>query len=336
MDLAEQLYDKALAICQQLVKEQPRTTRYLQTLGQVQHNRGMVYHELARFPKAVTAYQEAIRVRETLAQMPPLNPSFEQDLAWSYNNLGNSFEALGKHVQAQEIRDKALDISQKLVERHPKMPEYTVGLAASYSAKGDALMRCDKPQEALTCYDQKIRLLEEVLRQEPRHADAKRFLCIGHWKRAEAFQKLGKEDAALKEWDRAIALDAGSNHTELRTERAMTLALANDPVRAAGEANELAGDKTLSGERLYQLACVYGRCIQVVSRDTKRSQAEQVKLTEGYVVRALALLVRAREVGFFKKKAALERLNRSGDLDLLRPRADFQKWLSKVEKDPIE
>jgi hypothetical protein len=116
----------------------------------------------------------------------------------------------------------------------------------------------------------------------------------------------------------------------------MTLTMVNDYVRATAEANEVGGDKSLSGERLYQWASVYGRCAQVACGDTKLSDAEQGKLKEEYAVRALALLVRAREKGFFKDRAALARLNRNGDLDLLRQRADFQKWQAEVEKGPFK
>ncbi|HTU92076.1 MAG TPA: tetratricopeptide repeat protein [Gemmataceae bacterium] len=332
MDKAESFYDKTLAIRRQLANEHPHTVEYLRTLGQIQHERGIFYHKLTQIPKSVAAYQEAIRVREKLAHTPPANPSFDQDLAWSYNNLGNTFKAMGEHDQAQEMWDKALAIWQKLVESYPKVRGYAVGLAASYANKGDRLLDSGKPQEALAWCDRSIRILEDVLRQEPQHAEANQILCNAHWKRANAFGKLGQYDAALEDWDRAIALDPGPRRPELRLYRAMTLAKANDHARAAAEASELAGGKALSGLRLYQLASVYGRCIQVVPDDTKLSRAEQAKLTEDYAGRALALLVRARTAGFFKKMAALERLQGNDDFDLLRPRADFQKWLAEVEK----
>jgi tetratricopeptide (TPR) repeat protein/tRNA A-37 threonylcarbamoyl transferase component Bud32 len=333
MDKAEQFYDKSLVLRRQLAEEHPRAVEYLRTLGQVHHERGMLYATLGQFPKSVTAYEEAIRVREKLVQTPPPNPSFNQDLAWSYNNLGGTFEALGQHVRAQEVWDKALAIRQKLVESYPKVPGYAVGLAASYRNKGDRLLDGGKAEEALDWYGRGIRVLEEVLRQESHHAEAKEFLCNGHWMRANAFRRLGRYDAALEDWDRAIALDSGRRRPELRLYRAMTLAMLNDHVRATAEANELAGTKAFSGERLYQLASVYGRCAQVLPRDTKLSVAEQTRLAEEYAVRALALLVRAREAGFFKDRAALARLHRNDDLDSLRQRADFQKLLAEVEKE---
>jgi tetratricopeptide (TPR) repeat protein len=292
----------------------------------------MLYEASGRFPESVNAYREAIGIREKLVQNPPPNPSFLQDLAWSYNNLGNSFEALGQHVRAHEVWDKALALRKKLVEDHPKVLGYAVSLAASYRNQADRLVRGDKPQEALTLYGRGIGILEDVLRQEPRHVEAQEFLCNGHWMRANVFRDLNQYDAALKDWNRAIALDVGPRRPELRLYRAMTLAMANDHVRATAEANELAGNKAFSGERLYQLASVYGRCTQVVPRDNKLSVAEQTMLAEEYAVRALALLVRAQDAGFFKNRAALERMRRNGDLDLLRPRADFRKWLAEVEK----
>jgi tetratricopeptide (TPR) repeat protein len=296
----------------------------------------MLYHELAQFPKAVAAYQEAIRVREKLVQTPSANPFFERDLAWSYNNLGGSFEAQGQHVHAQEVWDKALDIWQKLVQTHPNVAEYTFGLADAYQNKGDRLVQSDKRQEALDWYRRKIHLLDEVLRQKSRHAEDKEVLRNGHWKRANAYRKLDQYDAALKDWDRAIELDAGPSRPELRLYRAMTLAMLNDHTRATAEAKELGGSKTFSGERLYLLACVYGRCTQIVSRDTKLSRTEQAKLAEEYAVSAVALLVRSREAGFFKKQAARDRMRRNPELDLLRPRADFQKWLAEVDKERLE
>lgn len=49
-------------------------------------------------------------------------------------------------------------------------------------------------------------------------------------------------------------------------------------------------------------------------------------------MRALALLVRAREAGFFRDQAARARLQSNDDLDPLRQRADFRKWQAEVEK----
>jgi serine/threonine protein kinase/Tfp pilus assembly protein PilF len=331
MDKAEQIYDKALTLRRQLVQESPRGTEFQRTLGQLHHERGILYCKLRRLPEGVEAYKEAIRVREQLLQEAPSNPNYFQDLAWSYHNLGIAFESSGQHAQAEEVRQKALTIREKLVQDNPKVLGYAVSLAASYQDQGDKLFEADKPAEALASYDRKIGLLEGVLRQEPHHVEAKKMLCNGHWMRANALRRLGRYAEALTDWNLAVELDPGPRRAELRVYRAMTLAAMKDYLRATVEARELAADKTLSGERLYQLASVFGLSAQLGRENAGLSMVEQKKLVEDYTNNALALLVRAGEAGFFRSSAARERLRTNKELDILRSRSDFQKWLAQVD-----
>jgi hypothetical protein len=113
--------------------------------------------------------------------------------------------------------------------------------------------------------------------------------------------------------------------------RALALARLNDHTRAAAEANDLAADKTLSGESLYFLAGVYSVCAQDVHRDTRLRPSEQEERAGRYTERALELLGRAHAVGVFKAPHNVERLKQDKDLDLLRSRDEFKKLLREVE-----
>jgi hypothetical protein len=143
---------------------------------------------------------------------------------------------------------------------------------------------------------------------------------------------LGWHVESLKEWDQAIALDAGPGRPELRACRALTLAALHDHVRAAAEANELARDREPPAEQLYLLARVYGRCARVAPGANKPDPQERQMLAGEYGGRSQGLLVRAQQAGFFKDPASLARLRTDADLDALRARPDFQKWLAEVEK----
>src|SRR5262249_45704978 len=57
MNKAEQFYDKSLLIRQRLVEKYPRIVEYLRCLGQIQHERGMLWATRNQFSKSVTAYQ---------------------------------------------------------------------------------------------------------------------------------------------------------------------------------------------------------------------------------------------------------------------------------------
>jgi hypothetical protein len=78
---------------------------------------------------------------------------------------------------------------------------------------------------------------------------------------------------------------------------------------------------------------VYGRCAQLLRGESKLAPPEGEELAGEYAGRGLALLGRARQAGFFKDPAAAARLHKDADLDALRARPDFRKWLAEVEKE---
>jgi hypothetical protein len=83
--------------------------------------------------------------------------------------------------------------------------------------------------------------------------------------------------------------------------------------------------------RLYAAARVHGRCARVVKEDAALAPAERERLAEAYAVKAVALLREAQAAGFFRGQQAVERLPRDKDLDALRGRPDFQKFLDGLK-----
>jgi hypothetical protein len=59
---------------------------------------------------------------------------------------------------------------------------------------------------------------------------------------------------------------------------------------------------------------------------------EQLALAEQYAGRALVVLDRARALGLFKTSAAIEQLMKDSDLDPLRSRQDFKKFIIELEE----
>jgi pantothenate kinase-related protein Tda10 len=55
-------------------------------------------------------------------------------------------------------------------------------------------------------------------------------------------------------------------------------------------------------------------------------------VAEQYATRAVALLVRSRDAGFFRDPAAREQFTKDADLDPLRSRDDFRKFVDSLEK----
>ena len=141
--------------------------------------------------------------------------------------------------------------------------------------------------------------------------------------RARALTQLKRYAEAVQDWDRVIELDDSEEKTAWRVERAVTLIRSGDYARGVAEANALAAEKAVTGDMLYNAACVMSIGSSVVKQDAK--------LQEQYAVRAVELLTLAKGQGFFKDAHNVEQMNKDGDLDPLRQREDYKKLLAELE-----
>jgi hypothetical protein len=145
--------------------------------------------------------------------------------------------------------------------------------------------------------------------------------------RADALSRLGRYTEALADCDRAIAMDDGRTQELSRLRRAIVLARTGDHRRAAAEAAtlaELAPGANSPGSREYNLACVLALAAEAARGDAALAPADRASAGERYAARAVALLGRARDAGFFRDPAKVTQMDRDADLIPLRPRADFQ------------
>ena len=86
----------------------------------------------------------------------------------------------------------------------------------------------------------------------------------------------------------------------------------------------------LTGEQLYDLACLLARCAGKAASDEDRPLPEREKDAESWSRQALELLRAAQKGGYFKDEAKREALKIDPDLDALRERDDFQRWLGRT------
>src|SRR5262249_6231037 len=118
----------------------------------------------------------------------------------------------------------------------------------------------------------------------------------------------------------------------LRLGRAGTRVRQGGHAQATQEADTLAAAAPSTGEMQYPAACIYSLSVAACLADTRLSQAEQQALAEQYAGRAMALLAKAQALGFFRTAGKREQVAKDTDLDPLRSREDFQKWLRELER----
>jgi serine/threonine-protein kinase len=338
IDQAESFYRKALTQCDALVQQFPEVRAYRRTLGFIHNGRGGVYAAQKRFKDAEAAYGEAVRLREELVRATQGEAEALEKLASSYAALGSLYANTVRPELAAAASDKALAAQERLVREHGNVPTYAVSLAVRYSARADRLVGEGKAQEALDDYGRAIRLLQDVLKDEPRHAEARRALSTSCCGRAAVLSKhLLRHKEALPDWDRARAYDDGANWDEIWVHQAITLARLGEHTRATADMQALqaraaAEHKAVKEKTYHVMAFVYALSATAAGDDSQLSPAGRTRLGSEYAARAVELLRRLLVQGYFKELKEVEDLRRAPELEVLRPRDDFQKLLQEMEQ----
>jgi hypothetical protein len=197
-----------------------------------------------------------------------------------------------------------------------------VELAEQFSGLAAGAWQSGQVGEALRLFDQAVAALEGLPAKDRAVAGTRQVLRDVQCGRAASLDKLGRHAESVRAWDRAIDLDEGTNRPGFRLGRAGAMARGGDHAGAVAEANGIAELKGVGGPLLYDAACVCA-----VAAAAARGDAP---LAGRYATRAVELLGRAREAGHFKDAAMINHAKRDTDLDSLRSRDDFQKFMASL------
>jgi hypothetical protein len=96
------------------------------------------------------------------------------------------------------------------------------------------------------------------------------------------------------------------------------------------ELDRLAQRKDLTTSLLFELAKATALAAEAASFREAPDQERQL-VSDRYATRALQLLARAREAGYFQHASALAYLEKDRDFDILRPRTEFKQLLERLK-----
>jgi len=164
--------------------------------------------------------------------------------------------------------------------------------------------------------------LQALPPESGRDVGVQRTLRNLHRDRARALDALNRPGEALADWDQAILLTPAAGRLQIELGRAGSRARAGEAAAAVAEALALTRDPATPGVLCYEAACVYSLASAGVQETSQR---------EAYAGQALTLLRRAQAAGFFKGRANIAELKRDNDLEPLRSREDFQKFVAELE-----
>jgi tetratricopeptide (TPR) repeat protein len=313
---------------QQFAEEQGEDERSRWVAAESRYRAARVGAFLGRYEQAEKDYRIAVRLYEKLVADSPTMHAYRGELALSETGLGDLLVGLGKSDEAEKAYRQALALREKLAGDFPAMPEYRVQVADSCINIGNLRRDRGQPQAALDWYGKAIALLSPILAQDAQVPSARRFLRNAHWGRAMALGQLGRHAEAAKDWLRAAELDLGRMRPYFRLQHCLALAHQGEHRAAVKGVEKLlrsSSDEadTPSGPLCYDAACVYALSVAAVKDDAK--------LWEGYAVHALALLRQAQQADFFKDPKQIDNMRKDTDLDYLRQREDFKKFLGEFK-----
>jgi hypothetical protein len=301
--------------------------------------------------RALDGLKEVARAADTGAQV-------DHDTIWVHFELVDIFLEIeeGGTAEAKKQSEIASDLARRLVEADPQSAVAQHALSVSHAKLGDVQMEMGDSKAALAAYQKSLALHQRLAKADPQSAQAQRDLMVSFFKVGKLEQQAGEFSKAADWYAKALdipkrfakpgvfrnevgilesrlhfcraAADAlidpaaalkQAEELRLPVLAAVTAALARQkkPDKAIAAADLLAANAKTPGH-LYDAACVYALCMPL---------ADKAEAKEKRAARAVELLRQALAKGL--KDAA--QLKKDTDLDALRERDDFKKFLMEVE-----
>jgi serine/threonine protein kinase len=321
---------KALAIRRRLVQEQPDDPGRQSALAVSEHQMGQVLLNAYRWADAETHVGRAVAIRERLIQKYPREERYQEVLAGDYVNLGMVYGNLRREAEAAAVHEKLESLLRPLIARRPEDVQIRLTLASAKINWALGLLSKSQAKAGVAQCTEAVELAEAALRREPSHFTARSIALNAHAVRAQSYEALGRWAEAVRDWDRVIELDPAPNQWVRRVFQALARARAGDHARAVAEAKEVAKLREVSAGGLWELARVHVLSIVATRSDTKLSITERDSLAERYAARAIDLLKKLQNQGFFKNATHAEWLKTDPDWEPLRDREDFRKLLEQI------
>jgi serine/threonine-protein kinase len=339
---AAAFHEAARALWEELAAANPRITAYRLGVAVCSAELAGDYMALGKTTKAWVEIEKARKAATLLVKENPDHPDYPRMLVGVNITRATIHTVAGRLAEAEKVFVDTEQSVKELALNGGKGFEPGLLLGEIYANRGIFLSTTGKPQEALVYYDRAIEEAERARQHEQHLTLAKFYLGNGSWLRAMALGRLGRHADAVKDWEQAIKFDPFGVPDLLKLSLAAALsrhsgiplgpADLGDHARATSQANEVLKKTAIPGPTLHHLATVFTVSARAAGQDPKLSQADRERLAEQYASRAVELLRKAAELGYFKAAANVDFFETDPDLEPLRSRPDFQRLLSELER----
>lgn len=326
-DEAESLYSIGREIAEQLAEANPERLSYQRNLANILRAMAPLYTHLGKTEEAEETFRRCAEIMSRLVQEHPDIVSYESDLSSLYNNWSVFYANLNDPVRAAAENEEALRINEELMQKYPRLVNYLEDYARGCCNQGNYLCEQKKWNEALDWYSKSIEKITSIRGLELKSSTARLALFLSYHGRANVFRELNREQDAKADFRLALHLSERESSTNYAFARPRILAFLGEHVRAVKEAELLVATNKLLLPTLRDIASVFGHCAGLAAQDSSLDESEREKLAEHYALRALALLTRLNEQGFFVDPNRVNDLKSDDRLRHIADRDDFKAFL---------
>ena len=256
-------------------------------------------------------HDEAVVLREaTVAAQKRMLPADHPETLGSMQNLANSYELLNRHKESLKLQEETLAARRRaLPPDHPDTLTSMFNLAIRYARLG-------RHADALKLREETLAIRKRVLPPDHPHT----LLSLAAV--ADSLCKLDRGAEAIPYIDECVAQAAGKTNEWRVVTSALRLRLryfekVKDPANCRATAKMWEQLNLVDSDSLYSAACY--RAIAAGLYTKTGQQAESAADAE----RAMALLSKSIAAGYRDRV----NMDADSDLDVLRSRVDFQKFL---------
>jgi tetratricopeptide (TPR) repeat protein/tRNA A-37 threonylcarbamoyl transferase component Bud32 len=189
---AEQAYEDALAILEQLVRARPARPEHLRSLALCCNNLGQVLQKRGAVAEAREQLQRALAIQQQLVEGSPLSTEYRADLATTQSNLGLLLSQTGDKQHAAERYRAAIEIQESIRQTVPQDETNLNNLAASYNNLS-SLYLVSQPAVARRWVEKAMSLQLSLAKDHPRKRDYQSDLAL-------SYNNLGTIHSRLARW----------------------------------------------------------------------------------------------------------------------------------------
>jgi tetratricopeptide (TPR) repeat protein len=166
-DQARDLYQRALAICQDLADGEPGNSACQRDLA-VSYNRlADLARDTGQGHQARELYEHAHTITEALVASHPGSTIYQHDLSVSYDRLARLARDTGQGERARDLYQRALAIDQILAAARPGSTFYQHGLSVSYERLGDLARDIGDTDQARNLHQRALAIRHDLVAAEP-------------------------------------------------------------------------------------------------------------------------------------------------------------------------